>query len=194
MATGPTNFLNNTPVAIPDGPGGMAQSTIDATGIDSYLCDVNLTTDITHTFGADLEITLTSPAGTVVTITTDNGGGNDNVFSGTVWDDDGGDTNAPGAVTDNVFDDLVTETPLVPEEALGAFIGEDPNGTWTLDITDDASADTGTLNSWSLDITTCIGGGPQVPVIEVPTVDRMGLALLALLLVAAGAFVLMRRQ
>src|SRR4051812_25840644 len=39
-------------------------------------------------------MTVTSPAGTVVTLTTDNGGSHDNVFAGTRWDDSA----APGGV------------------------------------------------------------------------------------------------
>ena len=39
-------------------------------------------------------MTVTSPEGTVVTLTTDNGGTAGNVFAGTRWDDDA----APGGV------------------------------------------------------------------------------------------------
>jgi Ca2+-binding RTX toxin-like protein len=45
---------------------------------------------------------------------------------------------------------------LVPEEALAAFYGEDPNGTWTLTIRDDLANDGGTLGEWTLDVTTCL--------------------------------------
>jgi uncharacterized repeat protein (TIGR01451 family) len=142
----------DTPLPINDM--ATTTSTITVSGVNAYLQDLNLLTDITHTFAGDLDITVTSPAGTVVTLTTDNGAGNDNVFAGTLWDDDGGDANPPGAATDNVYANLVVETPLVPEEALAAFIGEDPNGIWTIAVFDDAGADTGTLNSWSLTLTT----------------------------------------
>src|SRR5207244_7516461 len=57
-------------------------------------------------------------------------------------------------VTDTVYTTNVTKTALVPEEALGAFQGENPNGTWTLTISDDAGGDTGTVDSWQLEITT----------------------------------------
>src|SRR5882724_10974061 len=160
LAAAPTDTLttvtNSTPVAIPDLT--TVTSTIVVAGAPTYLRDLNMTTFITHTFAADLDITLTSPVGTVVTITTDNGGGGVNVFNGTVWDDNAGTANPPGPVTDNAFVSGVVETPLVPEEAMGAFIGEDPNGTWTLTITDDAGGDTGTLNSWSLNIVTSLCG------------------------------------
>jgi len=58
-------------------------------------------------------------------------------------------------VTDQTtYRNNVLVTPLVPEEAMGAFIGENPNGVWTLTISDDAVGDGGALNQWSLDIAT----------------------------------------
>ncbi|MGH7149512.1 MAG: proprotein convertase P-domain-containing protein, partial [Planctomycetota bacterium] len=137
---GGATYTNSTPVAILDL--ATANSTIVVSGALPSLLDLNLRTFITHTFAADLDITLTSPAGTVVTVTTDNGAGNNDVFNGTHWDNDAGDP-----VTDAVFADAVVETPLAPEESFAAFVGEDPNGTWTLTITDDAGADVGTLQS-----------------------------------------------
>jgi uncharacterized repeat protein (TIGR01451 family) len=149
----------DTPLPIADST--ATASTIGLAGAASYVCRVQVTTDITHTFAGDLDITITSPAGTVMTLTTDSGAGNDNVFAGTLWDDDAGDTNPPGPVSDNVFANLVLETPLVPEEALAAFIGEDPNGTWALDLFDDAGGDVGSLNSWEVAVTTCACGLPD---------------------------------
>src|SRR4030095_5066908 len=45
---------------------------------------------------------------------------------------------------------------------MGAFIGEDPNGTWTITISDDLDGDGGSLNSWALDVTTCVCVAPCV--------------------------------
>jgi subtilisin-like proprotein convertase family protein len=126
------------------------ESTLAASGLGAYLMDLDVTTRLSHSFGGDLDVTLTSPAGTTVTLTTDNGGGADNAFNGTVWDDDGGDFNPPGPVTLSMFSDGVPESPLVPEEAMAAFIGENPNGTWRLRVEDDQAGDTGVLESWSL--------------------------------------------
>ena len=151
---------NNTPVAIPDSGGPVATSTINVAGADTYLWDVDLTTAIAHTFPGDLDFTLTSPAGTIVTISTDNGGSNDNVWNGTTFDDDanpGGQVpyvNNNGMVGDHLYAVGVLATPLAPEEALAAFIGEDPNGTWTVTIDDDATGDVGTLHSWSVELET----------------------------------------
>jgi subtilisin-like proprotein convertase family protein len=158
--TAATSATNNTPTAIPTGP-AVVSSTLAVSGAGSYLCDVNLTTSITHTFAADLDITLQSPGGTVVTLTTDNGGANDNVFNGTVWDDDANPlgqvpyTSNNGLVTDHTYVNLTLASPLVVEEALAAFIGENPNGTWTITISDDLGGDGGSLASWTLDLVTC---------------------------------------
>ncbi|MGQ0739750.1 MAG: proprotein convertase P-domain-containing protein [Bacteroidota bacterium] len=151
------NFTQNTPTAIPTGP-AVVTSTLVVAGAPTYLYDLNLTTFLTHTFAADLDITIQSPAGTVVTLTTDNGAGNDNVFNGTVWDDDANPagqvpyTTNNGLATDHAYVNLTTATPLAPEEPLGAFIGENPNGTWTITISDDLAGDGGSLNSWTLAI------------------------------------------
>ena len=61
---------------------------------------------------------------------------------------------ASNLVTDTVYTNLVPKTTLVPEEALGAFIGEDPNGVWTLTIADQTTGDGGSLANWSLDVVT----------------------------------------
>jgi len=169
-----TTFTQQTPVAIPTGP-AVVTSTVFVSGAGAYLYDLNMSTNLTHTFAADLDITIQSPAGTIVTLTTDNGAGNDNVFNGTVWDDDANPTGQVpyatnnGLVTDHAYVNLTTATPLVPEEAMGAFIGENPNGTWTITISDDLAGDGGSLDSWSLDVGT-FGAAPTQTV--VPTVTN----------------------
>jgi uncharacterized repeat protein (TIGR01451 family) len=169
-----TTFTQAAPTAVPTGP-GVVTSTVAVSGAGPYLFDLDVTTFLRHTFAADLDVTITSPAGTVVTLTTDNGAGNDDVFNGTVWDDDANPagqvpytTNA-GLVTDHPYVNLTLASPLVPEEALAAFIGEDPNGTWTLTISDDLAGDGGSLDSWSLAVTTF----PSAPITTVvPTVTQ----------------------
>ena len=138
-----------------------------------YLWDLNVHTLLRHSFAGDLDVTVRSPLGTVVTLTSDNGAGADNVFNGTTWDDSADPTNVapfPGdtfaaskLVTDALYTNLVPKTFLVPEEALGAFRGENPNGTWTLSISDDSSGDTGVLDQWSLDVAAIPAGPPRRP-------------------------------
>lgn len=159
MAT-TTTFTETPGTPIPDGPGGMLADTTSVVTADTFLFDIELDLDVTHSFSSDLSITLTSPLGTTVVITTNNGGVNDDVFSGTVFDDDAVDTDSGNVATDFAYVDSTAATPLVPEGAMAAFIGEDPNGTWTLDITDGFAVDTGALNEWSLIITT-LDGAPS---------------------------------
>ncbi len=188
-------YTNSTAVPIPDVI-AVVSSTITVGGAPLYLWDLNLQTSITHTFCADLDITLTSPAGTIVTITTDNGGGANNVFNGTTWDDAANPlgqvpyASNDGLVTDAAYVNLVVETPLVPEEAFGAFVGEDPNGTWTLTISDDATSDGGSLATWSLEIT-ALDAAPTPSTItltnDVPVAIPTKLAVVTSTITVAGA-------
>lgn len=170
-----------TPAAVPLVDGGTITSTITVSGMSGVVWYVDSIQNITHTWSSDLDVTLTSPSGTTVTITTDNGGSNDNVFAGTYWRDSANPGGAlpyatnNGVVTDHAYVDLVTAFDMCPEEPLNAFVGEDPNGDWTLTVTDDVLTDTGTLNAWDLLVitspaptteTTRTFVGPSFPVID----------------------------
>jgi subtilisin-like proprotein convertase family protein len=155
-------FANPSVVPIPDN--GTLATTVSVSGVGAYLFDLDLQTFLRHTSCQDLDVTLRSPAGTVVTITSDNGGTLDHVFNGTVWSDEADPGNqapfpaetfaASSLATDTVYANNVVKSALVPEEALAAFIGEDPNGTWTLTVTDDLAFQTGSLEGWSLSLAT----------------------------------------
>jgi subtilisin-like proprotein convertase family protein len=165
-------FTNTNPVTIPSTGTPTVSSTITVSGIGTYIHDVDLKTFIRHTWNSDLHVTLQSPSGTVVTITTANGGSNVDVFNGTLWDDSADPGNqvpytAPSAtsnmVTDTKYTSGVAKPTLTPEEPLAAFIGEDPNGVWTLTIYDAFDLDGGTLDQWSLIITTLDGTASLLP-------------------------------
>jgi uncharacterized repeat protein (TIGR01451 family) len=170
-----TNFTNSTPVAISATGTPVVTSTIVVSGVGPFLYDLDVTTFIQHTFSSDLDVTITSPSGTVVTLTTDNGSTFDDVFNGTVWDDNADPgTQVPytadnNLVVEHTYANLTLASPLVPEEPLGAFIGEDPNGTWTLTISDDSNLDGGSLNSWSLGVST-LASAPTLTTL--PTVTQ----------------------
>lgn len=155
-----TFTYNGSPVAISAAADLPITSQIAVSGLPSFLWDLDVTTFITHLNSSDLDITLTSPQGTVVTLTTDNGASNDNTFNGTTWDDQanpGGQvpyTSNNGLANDTSYPANSPFPSLVPEEPFGAFFGENPNGVWTLTINDDSpSANSqGNLEDWSLDI------------------------------------------
>lgn len=121
--------------------------TTQVSGLGAYLWDVNLLSSVTHFACQDLDITLVSPAGTAVVITTDNGGINDDVFNGTTWDD-----STPDPVTDRAFQNGVAAAQLSPEGRLAAFRGENPNGVWTLRVQDDAFGNDGDVLAWTLQL------------------------------------------
>lgn len=117
---------------------------------------VTLSLDITHTFQGDLSVTLTSPQGTSAVVlnrvgTADSGFGcGQNDFDLTLAD--GG-----AALPINIGD--CGPSPLTGTFApggggatspLSVFNGEDPNGTWVIQINDAAGLDAGTLNSGTL--------------------------------------------
>jgi len=115
------------------------------------ITDLNVSLTLTHTWDNDLDIYLIAPDGTTrVELTTDNGGRYDN-YTDTTFDDE--------ASID--IDSWNAQAPFTgtfrPEGDLSDFDGMDMFGTWTLEIIDDARGDTGTLDTWSLNITADTG-------------------------------------
>lgn len=121
-----------------------------------YIWDMRVSTPLSHTFPGDIDMTLQSPDGRIVTLTTDNGAGNDNVFANAQWYDFANlagtlpYTQNAGLVTDHPYANNVGAGILHPEESFGGFVGESTGTTWTLTINDDANQDGGTLNGWGL--------------------------------------------
>lgn len=154
-----STFSYNSELVIPN-TSSVDSVLINVNGLNQYLLDAELQTWLRHTYSADLDITLKSPSGTVATLTTDNGSGHDNVFNGTLWDDQADPEgqvpydNNEHLVTDKEFFNLVPASHIVPEESFAAFLGEDPNGTWVLTISDDADGDGGSLDSVHIHLTT----------------------------------------
>jgi subtilisin-like proprotein convertase family protein len=111
------------------------------------------TVGLDHTRVGDLSIRLTSPQGTVVNLMSRPGGINNpgHNFCNTVLDDD---TTRPsiqsisptgaGAPYSNTYK---------PANPLSIFDGENPNGTWTLTVTDSVYGETGYVRTFSLIIT-----------------------------------------
>jgi subtilisin-like proprotein convertase family protein len=155
IAPAPTSYTYGGP-AVGINDLATTSESITVAGQANYVHDVDIVTNITHTSAQDLDITLRSPAGTVVTLTTDNGAGHDNVFNGTTWDDDadpGGQVpyaNNDLLASDALYTNGVAKTTLAPEEPLGAFIGENPNGVWTLTVSDEQNGDTGLIGPFTL--------------------------------------------
>ncbi|MAT81345.1 MAG: hypothetical protein CMJ29_06825 [Phycisphaerae bacterium] len=124
-----TYVSTDTPIQIQDN--SEFTSTIEVN--DSYcVADVDVVMDVTHTYIGDLELILTSPQGSQVYLHNRSGGSSEDIF--VTYDDDG-----EGVAPDG------------PGE-LNDYYTEQGTGTWSLLVRDNAGADVGTLNSWSLKI------------------------------------------
>ncbi|MDT0608618.1 proprotein convertase P-domain-containing protein [Croceitalea rosinachiae] len=130
--------------SIPDNdPTGVSENVVFSA--TDPITDVNLTVNITHTWNSDLDIRLTSPAGTTVDLSLNNGGSGDN-YTNTIFDDASASSITGGT---SPFTGIFS-----PEEALSNFNGENPNGSWTLTVVDEAGADIGTLDSFLVEVCT----------------------------------------
>lgn len=151
-----STFSDATATPIADNDVTLSSS-ITVSGLPTFLFDANVQINVSHTRNSDLTVVLISPSGTRVTLTSGNGGSFDNVFAGSTFDDQA--TTTP--VSDFAFANNSTAVYLVPEGAMGQLVGEDPNGDWSLEISDGAGGETGTLNSWSLELTS-LSSPPQL--------------------------------
>lgn len=157
---------NTTLTSIPDGSliGAASVTQISGTGVISANSVISVSLNITHTFVGDVDIYLEGPNGCgTLELSTDNGGGGDN-YTGTIFS-----TNATNLITGGT--PPFTNT-FLPEGNIGIApnlnsgtgggtytISSSPidgcpiNGNWTLWIFDDATLDAGSLQDWSLEVT-----------------------------------------
>jgi subtilisin-like proprotein convertase family protein len=133
----------DVPKSIPDGSLVGVTSTLAVTAGPTSIAKVTVALSITHTFDSDLSITLISPTGTSVLLSSWNGGSGNN-YTSTVFDDAAGISITVGAAP-------FTGT-YRPEAALSTLNGQNANGTWQLKVVDDASLDVGSLVSWSITV------------------------------------------
>jgi subtilisin-like proprotein convertase family protein len=124
--TGPAYFIeSSTPnVSIPDNNADGISDTINC-GKNFTVDTVAVRVDITHTYIGDLAVNLESPAGTTVPL-----------------------HYRTGANTHDIHVDYTVQNK--PE--LHGFTGENSLGQWRLGVRDLASADTGRLQSWSIQL------------------------------------------
>lgn len=111
-----------------DIPDASDQGISDEVEFTDACAIINITVDIEirHPWRGDLDITLTSPAGTEVLLQDD-----------VDYDDE---------------DDVIGTYPttITPSESLDGFLGEDGAGAWTLWVADLDDQDLGTLHGWAV--------------------------------------------
>ncbi len=132
----------DVPKAIPDNNVTGATSTLTVPG-GGLINDLKVRIpSITHSFDADLVITLIAPDGTTILLANKRGGSSNN-FTNTVFDD--------GAATDVSGGSAPFTGSFRPEQPLGVLRGHPMNGTWKLKVVDTATIDSGSIAAWGLD-------------------------------------------
>lgn len=153
-------------VAIPDNAPAGINISLPFSGVGA-ITDVNFrfdgsscssaigatTVGLDHTYVGDLVVKLTSPQGTTVTLIdrpgATSGDNNGNNYCTTTLDDDGAFTSIEAV-------DLALAPftgSFLPASALSAFDGQNPDGTWVLNVSDNAGVDTGSVRAFSLIVT-----------------------------------------
>ncbi|MEO8533109.1 MAG: reprolysin-like metallopeptidase [Flavobacterium sp.] len=153
VATNLNTYAFNTPIVIPDGnltytekiinvpvPVSTAKSAADATD-GAAIIDVDININFTHTYLSDVQISIKSPAGTIVKLFDGSCGSSSNTLS-LKYDDDGAVLSCAATELQTVF----------PAGKLNVFNDESPYGNWTLMVRDVDAGKTGTINSASITI------------------------------------------
>lgn len=128
----------NVPKAIPD------FSSTDSTIVFSETATIKrvvLQVNVTHAWISDVSISLTSPSGTTLNMTSGNGGSG-TAYNNTIFHSGCATLISSGSSPFNGC--------YGPEQALTGFNNQPLKGTWALTVADEAFFDTGTLNSWTL--------------------------------------------
>lgn len=126
-------------ISIPDNVRTFTTSdavVVNGNSVTSLTVNINAS----HTNVGDLIFKLRSPQNTEVLFWDRQCGNRDNI--NVTYNDDGS----------NLVCASPTRGTYKPVESLSAFTGQDPRGTWQLEFSDNQGADTGTLNSWSMDM------------------------------------------
>jgi len=157
----PQTFTFSTNTAIPDNdcvtgvtaPIAIANAVSPLTAADAAA--ITVTVNMTHTFDGDLDFYLVAPDGSILPLSTDNGGSGDN-FTNTVFSDGAG-TNVTAGVAPFTGSFKPEGGALSCGGLVGTlrtnfagFSGVAANGNWTLRVFDDAATDVGNLVSWSI--------------------------------------------
>jgi len=122
------NYCDDPAAAIPDNdPQGGVYCTIPVAE-ESTVSAIQVYVDISHTYVADMVVSLISPEGTTVILHNNQGGDGDNVVG---W----------------------YSGELTPFQSLDTLLGESITGDWQLHVTDIGPYDVGTINSWCVMLT-----------------------------------------
>lgn len=128
-------------LSIPDN--ATLTTTLTVSGV-ATIADLNVSLNIAHTFDSDLDVYLVSPSGTKILLFSSVGGWGKNFTNLTLDDEAGTSIDNAAAPFSGTFR---------PQGWLSLVDGENPNGTWTLIVSDTSVCDVGKLKGWSLTFT-----------------------------------------
>ncbi len=159
-----TESSTNVPLAIPDN--GNVNSTLNFS-VNGTMTDANLTVNITHTWNADIRLTLNSPTVAAQILWNNCGQSGDNLTN-TVIDNDAAGLSPctfaampfTGSFQPTNGQSNGTPVPIAATGSMNAFDTTMSGGVWTLNVADDSGVCTGTLTAWSL----TLDGPPPLPV------------------------------
>ncbi len=139
-------------VNIPDGNTTGVWTTLVVSGAPTPITDLNVFLHIHHTWVGDLIVILRSPQNTDVTLLLAPGAASPSDFgcSGNDVEATFDDAATTPADTNCSSTTGLTTGPYRPLDALSAFNGQDPNGTWGLWVQDRNAVDTGALQDFRL--------------------------------------------
>jgi subtilisin-like proprotein convertase family protein len=137
------NSNDNLGVAITDNGKSFTESHSINIEASSTITDVNIGVNISHTYNGDLAIAVLSPNNTQVLLKSHKDcGGETNMMN--IYDDAAIPYNCLNAPTNTSF--------RSSNDLLELFNGENTSGNWTIKLGDFEAEDTGTLNSWFVEI------------------------------------------
>ena len=137
-------YSSTTPVSIPD---NFPMGVFDSISVpDSFTVgDVNVKVTIGHPAVEQLDIILHGPGGSMYLCDTSAVSGSN--FTGTIFDDE--------AWTDITAGSAPFTGYYSPVDGLNVFDGQDAQTTWTLQVIDNISGETGSIESWSINFSDC---------------------------------------
>lgn len=163
-------FTKNDPIDIDTSPDPFP-SQLEVSGVAGTVTKLTVgITDLTHQSTQDINLLLVGPGGQNVMLMSDAGG---DTFSNKIdlVFDDAAAAGLPAPLASATF----KPTNLGPDEFLGApapdpphgtslapFAGVNPNGTWRLFADDEILIDDGSIQAWSLNLTTEVAEIPPL--------------------------------
>ena len=158
------SFSNNTSASIPDNNTTGVTSNITTTGLSNSSFPSSVCLNITHGWLSDIDIYLRCPNGTIIELSTDNGGSGDN-YTNTCFNLTSAVSITSGSAP------FSAASGYLPENSLSQLNGCNMNGTWSLIVKDDASIFSGTLNNWTITFTNSVTSNIAAPFSWSPTTD-----------------------